>query len=273
MSWHADGKVLERYAGGNVDAATAVSLEAHLVACPACRDAALSHLDPAPLERIWNEVRRTVDQPTRRTLERALTRVGVRDHTARLLAMSSTLSGSWLIAVAMTMAFAVFAAHVGGGGALFFLIAAPLAPVAGVAFAFHRSADPLHEIGLSSAMGGFRLLLTRAISVVLVSVVITGIAALGLPQVGWTAAAWLLPSLALSAITLTASATTVAAPSTVASAVAATWVGLVLVVERLAAQPYAAFGPVAQFASVCLVVVAVLVLVVRRGAVEVRARL
>jgi hypothetical protein len=273
MTWHADGVLLERYAEGRIDDATALSVEAHLAACPVCRVAASSLVDPTSLERIWTEVRRTVDRSTPRLVERALVRVGLPEHTGRVLVVASAVTAPWIVAVALTLAFAALAAHAGGGGPLPFLIAAPLVPVAGVALAYGGAADPLHEIGLASPTGGFRLVLMRSAGVVLVSIALAGVAALALPQLGWIPAGWLVPSLALSALTLALSTASRATPGAVGTAIGIGWGAWVAVAETIATQPYAAFGPAAQVGFGSLLAIAGWVLVARRGALELRTRI
>jgi hypothetical protein len=96
--------------------------------------------------------------------ERLLVRLGVADHTARLLAATPALRGSWLLAVAVTLAFAVLAAWArpGPDAILAFLCVAPLLPLAGIAVAYGPGIDPTYEIGLAAPLRSFRLLLLGA---------------------------------------------------------------------------------------------------------------
>ena len=111
MSWHAEPELLESYARGTVDEASAFSLEAHLVACAACRRHTASLVERERLERVWEEIQELVDAPRRGPVERVLVRLGVPDHVARLLAATPSLSLSWFLAVSLGLAFAVLAAH------------------------------------------------------------------------------------------------------------------------------------------------------------------
>jgi hypothetical protein len=190
---------------------------------------------------------------------------------ARLLAATPSLRLSWFLAVAAALGFAVMAARGAEGGALVFLVVAPLLPVAGVAAAYGRAMDPTFEIGLASPTGGFRLMLIRATAVVATSAALAGLAALGLPQLSWTAAAWLLPALALTVLTLALS--TAASAYGAAGAVSLVWVVGVTVTERLATEPYAAFGLGAQVLFGAIIVASVLVLIARREAFELRSRM
>src|SRR6266508_2792460 len=109
-AWHADGEVLAAYRDGRLDTAGRWSVEAHLTSCAACRLQAGALVDPAQLRRLRATLIEAVDVPRTGMVERLLVRLGVADHTARLLAATPALRGSWLLAVAATLAFAVLAA-------------------------------------------------------------------------------------------------------------------------------------------------------------------
>ena len=177
------------------------------------------------------------------------------------------LRPSWIVSVAVTLAFAVLADRVVGTGALPFLIIAPLVPVIGVAAAFARPVDPLWEIGAATPVGGFRLTMIRAAAVLGVSVALAALAALGLPEAGWTAVAWLLPSLGLTALTLALS-TTSARSSTVAGAVAASWSVGVVLAGQLAEERLAAFDARGQLLLAAIAIASIVVVVARRDAFE-----
>jgi hypothetical protein len=202
--------------------------------------------------------------------ERLLARVGVPEHTARLLAVTPSLRLSWVLAVAAALGFAVMTAQTGAAGELVFLVVAPLVPVAGVAVAYGPGMDPAHELGLASPTGGFRLMLIRATAVLLTSAALAGVAALGLPDVGWMTAAWLLPSLTLTLLTLALSTAT--SPYGAVGVVTVVWVVGVTVTERLAAEPFAAFGFGAQMLFGAIAVASALMVVARRDAFELRSR-
>ena len=76
------------------------------------------------------------ERVARPLVERTLVHLGVRDHVARLLVATPSLHLSWFAAAAAALGFAVLAAVQRPDGLLFFLVLAPLLPVAGVAFAF-----------------------------------------------------------------------------------------------------------------------------------------
>ena len=100
------------------------------------------------------------------------------------------------------LAFAVWAARGDQQGVYWFLVLAPMLPLAGVAAAYGQGVDPTYEVGLAAPMRSFGLLLIRAVAVLVTTTVIAGLAALALPGLQWTAAAWLLPSLGLTLASL-----------------------------------------------------------------------
>ncbi|HEX9712583.1 MAG TPA: zf-HC2 domain-containing protein [Actinomycetota bacterium] len=270
-TWHADTDTITAYASGDIDDARAFSLEAHLLACPQCRETCARVMQVDRLETVWAEVVDTIDRPRPRAAERLLRSLGVSEHLARLIGATASLQLSWLLAIAATLAFAVLAAFANRGIApgaepLIFLLVAPLVPLAGVATAFGPGVDPTHEIGLAAPMSGFRLLLVRAVAVLGSSFILIGAAAFPLPGPGWAAAAWLLPALALTATSLALS--TRLHPVTAAGTLGGIWVAAVATIERIADAPLASFGSEGQMVSFAVAVVAVTVVAFRREAFE-----
>jgi hypothetical protein len=267
MTWHADTELLAAYATGDIDDARAFSLEAHLLSCSQCRSACGSLADRARLEEAWADIVDRVDRPHAGIAERALRRIGVREHIARLLVATPSLQLSWFAAVAAALAFAVLAAYGGATGMLPFLVIAPLIPLVGVAAAYGPGIDPTYEIGLSAPMRGFHVLLVRSSAVLSTSLLLAGASSLFLPRLDWTAAAWLLPSLTLSALALSLS--TVVDPLWAAGSVAMTWIGTVTAVERIADPRYATFRGPGQLTFALVTVAAVALLVARRSTFEI----
>ena len=267
MSWHVHEPTLDAYTKGRIDDAAAFSVEAHLLACADCRSAISAHADVGRHERVWTGVREQIERPRERAAERLLGAIGVRNDLARLLVTTPTLRGSWVVAVALTLAFAVIASRAIGGDPLPFLALAPLVPLAGVAATFGRPADPAWELELSTPTGGFTLMLVRSAAVIAVSVLLAGIAALALPDAGWEAAAWLLPALGLTVVTLAAASTRLST-LTAAGMVGCAWLAVVVATDRLSGQPLAAFGPGAQLAFATMTLIAAVILLARHAAVE-----
>src|SRR6266508_3596123 len=181
---------MERYFASDLDDAGAASIEAHVIACSECRARIARGIDKQRVDHIWSEVRDAIDKPQRRALEALLARLGLRDHVARLIVATPSLTASWLIAVSVALVWAVVAARAGGRGVLAFLVFAPLIPLAGIAFAFGPRIDPTYEVGVATPMHGLRLLLLRAGCVLGATLLLVGIASIGLPDIGWKAAAW-----------------------------------------------------------------------------------
>jgi hypothetical protein len=272
-TWHADQTLLDGYAGGSLDDARALSLEAHVLACGACREALSSRADRASLDRMWAEVTDVLDAPATGPIERVLRRIGVPDHAARLLAATPSLRLSWLVGQAVALGQAVVIARLASGepreqtAMLLFLMLAALLPVLGVAVAYGPGVDPTYEIGVASPMRGFRLLLIRATAVLAVSVAIGALAALAMPGRGWEAFAWLLPSFGLTLATLALS-TAARRPLTAAVVVTAGWLVVAVGLQWGSGDRFAAFRVGAQLGSLVLIAVSGWALAHRRRTFE-----
>lgn len=266
--WHADDRLLTRYAAGDTDHALAASVEAHLLACSRCRAAIATFVESERLDAGWEALIAVVDAPARGPVESLLVRLGVADHTARLLAATPSLRLSWLAAVTVALAFSVLAARVSGDSPLLFLVIAPLLPLGGVAAAYGPGVDPTYEIGLASPLPSGRLLLLRAAAVLTVSALLTTTAGLALPGEAWAAAAWLLPSLGLTLCSLALA--TAVAPLRAAVGVAVGWVALVTVATQAAADTLVAFRSTGQLIAAVVTVLAAAVLTRRREGLDIR---
>jgi hypothetical protein len=266
-AWHADGELLAAYDDQRLDAAARWSVEAHLTSCAACRLRARALVDPARLRRLRAVLIDAVDLPRAGVAERLLVRLGVAGHTARLLAATPALRGSWLLAVAVALGFAVLAAwtHSGQDANLAFLCVAPLLPLAGIAAAYGPGVDPTYEIGLAAPLRSFRLLL-RAAAVLGTATLLAAAASLALPQFGPRAAGWLLPSLGLTASSL-ALATTVE-PLRAIGITAGAWVIAVAVTVLPPAPSSVLFALAGQVGFAALALLAAAVLLLRRGHFE-----
>ncbi len=266
MSTHVDTRLLAAYADGDVEAAHAFSIEAHVVECAVCQVAIAQAADASRLERVWSDVEERLDAPRVGRVEAALVRIGVPGHLARLLAATPSLTLSWLAAVIVVLACGVLLAQQGERGLLMFLCVAALLPLAGVAAAFGRGVDPTYELAVAAPFSSVRLLLIRAAAVLAVTITLAGAAALALPGFGWSAAAWLLPSLGLTIVSLALA--TYVAPLTAFAAVSATWIGVVLLSALATGERLAAFGAGAQVAFALLACCAAAVLALRRDHLE-----
>jgi hypothetical protein len=269
-SWHAEAALIDRYASGAIDDAQAFSMEAHLLACADCRRAVGDGVPPARLDAVWVEVAEAIDAPRPRAIERLLSLLGVRGDSARLLTATPSLQLSWYLAVGLALAFALLASRAEGVGSGFFLAAAPLVPVAGVAAAFGPDIDPAYEIVASAPMATFRLLLLRSAAVLATSLVLAGIAALGLPDLGWTAAAWVLPALGLTAASLALGS--MLSLERAAAVVALAWL-VVVATAGTGGDRLAAFHVTGQVVALVVAVASAVVILRRRDTFEVRSSL
>lgn len=272
-TWHADQELLAGYVAGTLSRSQAASVESHLTSCASCRASMVPLASPDRLARNLAAVIDSVDQPREHRLEAALVRVGVPEHFARVLMVSPSERGPWVVGVLVALLVAIAAeAFSGSGGALFvLLVAAPLLPLAGVAAAATFRYDPASEILATVPTRGFSVFLMRALAVVAPTIVVALGAALLFPEHGWEAVLWLLPSFGLMAMTLAlgswlpirAVAWTLGAVWVIAAAIAAqgataaNWVGT-----------YAAFRPPGQVALLVVTLLAGAVVAVRRDSFD-----
>jgi hypothetical protein len=273
MTWHVHPQVLAEYGQGRLDTARVMAVEAHLVRCESCRTGVPA--DEQWLAESWSAVLDVVDAPRRSPVEWVLTRVGLPEHRARLVAATPGLRRSWLAATTAVLAIAIWAAYLGDGqsrGALVaFLLAAPVLPVLAVATAYGAPVDPLNEIASTTPAAGPSLVLWRAATVVGVSMAMGVVAGVMLPGPTWYAVAWLLPAFLLCVGTL---ALATALPLQLAAAVlGGGWLIAVTVLTTAeaprglaldpAAQQYI-FGPAAQTGYLVAALGAAVILTLRR---------
>jgi anti-sigma factor RsiW len=258
MTWHVQSELLARYASGDIEEAQAFSVESHLPTCARCREQIAELVDDGLLARSWEAIEDRLDAPRRGPVEAGLMRLGMREHVARLLGATPALRLSWLLSCALVLAFAVWAASQREAGVYWFLVFAPLLPLAGVAAAYGPEVDPTYEVGLAAPLGSFPLLLLRATAVLVTTTAMASVAALALPGLHGSAAAWLLPSLGLTLAGL-ALATRMSALAACGS-LGLAWLLVGWLGWRLAHQPLDVFGAPAQLACVIVVVTSVLVL-------------
>ena len=204
-------------------------------------------------------------------LERALARVGVRDHVARLLAATPSLRLSWFGAAAIAVGFSAWAASSGSAnGTLFFLVVAPLVPVAGVAAAYGPWIDPMYEVTQAAPMSSFRLVLLRASAVLVVAAIVVGASAVALPGADWTAAAWILPALGLTFASLALS--TFMPTHWAAGVVTLAWFATMSMTEAASTDRFTAFRGPGQVAFFTLAVGSSILIAWRRERLELQGR-
>lgn len=260
MSWHADDGDLREYAHGTLAAPRLWSVETHLAACADCRAALSAHVPPAEISAGWARLDAALDAPRPGPVESLLIRLGVADHTARLLAATPVLRRSWLGAVVLTLLLAV---GVGvAASPLLLLATAPLLPLAGVAVSFGPALDPTYETAVVAPMHIFRLLMVRTVAVLATTTALSALASLALPSFGLAALGWLLPALALTStgVALTARLGPVLAPVLVGTG----WTALVVLSRLLASGTPLPFTAQGQGAAAGVAVLASALLVAAR---------
>ena len=220
--WHADDTLMVRYLAGDAGAMPAAALEQHLTGCATCRGRLATHVDVVPLETVWDRITEAVQVPEAGPLQRLLSRMGVSEPDALLVSIAPSLRTSWLLGVAVTLAFVTAGAAYGGTrGLASFLLVAPLVPMAGVALAYGPDVDPAFEVGLAAPYSSSRLLMLRTAAVLATCLPLVLVGGLLVPSLSWTAVTWLLPALALTALVLAAS--TWVRPTFAATGLAALW--------------------------------------------------
>jgi len=260
-SWHADDDLLTRYVRGTLGPLDGASLEQHLTGCADCRARIATHLDIAPLELVWTRVREQVQAPAPSLVERLLTRLGVSAPDARIVSVAPSLRTSWLLGLAITLGFVGLGVANGGDrGLTFFLLVAPLVPVAGVAFAYGPDVDPSYEVGVAVPYSAARLLLLRTAAVLATSLPLLLMAALLVPGLSWTVVSWLLPALAFTAVILAASTWT--RPSFAGVGLGIAW-ACAVGTAAFAEDPYAVLAPSLLLIYAVVGIAAVLVLRLR----------
>jgi hypothetical protein len=275
IGWHVPEADLRAYARGELPAPLLWSADTHLTACAPCRAVLAGVSDPADLDAGWERLDAELDAPRPGFLESLLLRLGIADHTARLLAATPALRRSWLGAVAavLLLTVAVTAGHGTTGSPTLFLALAPLLPLAGVALSYGPVLDPTYEMAVVAPMHGFRLLMIRTVAVLGAGLGLNGLATLALPGYGLRALAWLLPALALTAtgLALTARLGPVLAPSLVGGG----WVALLLAADAVRVGgdgPLAPFTAAGQGVSAAVAVLAAGLLVLLRDRFDLSSR-
>jgi hypothetical protein len=261
-AWHLDQDLAGRYVDGALGSVLIASVELHLMSCGDCRALLDPHVDRARLDAVWRAVVDRVERPRPSFVERLLHRLGMHESTARLVAATPSLRGAWIAATTVVLALALVAAHASPDGPAFFLAVAPLLPVAGVAMAYGPESDPAYEIAAATPYSQLRLLALRTAVVVGATLLPAAVAGVLLPGAPILALAWLLPALSLTAGTVALS--TRIRPHFAAAGLAAAWAGLSL--RGLLDRHDALVAISAPVMTVCAtgLVVAALVLVIRR---------
>jgi Putative zinc-finger len=284
MSQHADIDSLDRYLDDRLGEAQAAMVEAHVLACPECRDvlARRAQVEPAAARRhedSWEQILEGVDQPRLAVSERLLALSRVPRPVARLVAAAPALRQAWLIAGLGLLGVAVLTAHLGSGtvGTVTFVVTAPVVPLVGVALSYGSRGEPAGEVATVAPYRSFRLVVLRTLVVLASWFPAAVILALFLPGRGTTALLWFVPALALCALTLAAS--TFMDPAPAAAVLGVAWLtaaGLAVRGPRWMPagellDQFVAFRPAGQILLAGLAVAGVLVTVARRSTFDTRS--
>jgi hypothetical protein len=195
MTAHVPAAALAAYAAGEpLDHAAGWTVEVHLEGCARCRER-LGGLAAPALRELLGEARTAI-------LHQA--RTGPRPVPHRRLRRRLLRWTDWsLIAWAVTTFTAILAAFLLDRNyperPSTVLLLAPVAPLAGLAVAWSRRANPTWELIAGTARAGMELLLRRTLTVLATVLPLLAVAGLAL---GRNPALWLLPCLTFTAATL-----------------------------------------------------------------------
>lgn len=268
--WHLDEELAERYTSGETGQTVSASIEQHLIACTTCRDLLIPLSDIRRGAVVWSGILERVQAPAPRPVERFLRRCGVTEPTARLLAVTPSLRGSWMTGVLFVVVLAQLAAHSSPGGVAFYMALAPVLPLISVAAAFDGELDPSREMAAATPYPALRLLLIRTAAVVASTLVPITFCALLLPGSAWSALAWLIPSLALIGAVLVLMPHTPALPT--AGLLATSWMALVATGWVRHHDPYLAATFTFQVVSVGVLMTTLVLFLIRQDSLAEQIR-
>lgn len=197
QGWHVDQPLWSAYAGGRLDAAAEVSVEAHVASCADCRRAAGATVSPATVEAVWRSVQAEITRPEPPRALRWLRRAGVGESELVLLGAADAVTLPWLTAIGGAVACALVSGLIGWRQEAVFLGLAPLVPMLAVVAAFDAT-DSLREVGAATPYSKLRLALLRTTAALAVALPVTLLLGLTVPGLHAVAFSWLVPGLALS---------------------------------------------------------------------------
>ncbi len=272
MTWHIDDFAATRYLAGQLDSTGAASVESHVLVCVRCRTdlaAVVGEIDAMSLDVAWSGIVDRLDRPSLGWVERSLQRLGCSDSVTRVVAATTRARLSFLVAVSITLYFALIAARSPDQRYFeMFLVIAPMGPLVATAGAFGGWSDPVRELTGTVPTPSLRILLIRVAASVVPSLVLTAASIPWLIDRGWLAAAWLLPSLALS---LGALAMSSWVGIEVASLlIGGVWVMIPLTLRFPVSELLELLGRPTQLASLIVIAVAITITLSRRDAFDYR---
>ena len=227
-TWHASDELLRGYADGDDLAADDLwAVEVHLESCADCRARLAADAESITplLDQVWAGLEPAPEPaPARR---------------GRWLATWATPAmGPWLAMTVLVILLALLAdLLISSPYPSFALLLAPIAPVAGVAAAWGRGLDPVHELVAATPRAGLQLVLRRTVAVLVVVIPLLAVTT-------WTSPLrWLLPCLAFAVATLALGAFTGVRRAAVV--LVGGWAALVIGPSLVTARPPAVLEPAA----------------------------
>jgi hypothetical protein len=247
---HASPGLLRRYADGDTGLATEVvwAVEVHLESCGDCRAllAAEATAVTPLVEQVWAGLAPSpAPAPVRRVRWPAT--------------WATPAMGPWFAMTALVTVLALVADRlVAPPYPSFALLLAPIAPVAGVAAAWARGADPAHEVVAATPRAGLHLVLRRTVAVLAVVIPLLALTT-------WTSPLrWLLPCLAFTVATLALGG--FVGVRRAAVGLVAAWAVLVVGPSLVTARPPAVLEPAAVGAWAAVLVACAVVVRLRAAA-------
>jgi hypothetical protein len=202
MSRHASSPSLSAYATGGpgLNEVEVWAVEAHLQACPECR-LRLADLTPVVRPDLHDRLAGTRQQvlAAARSGPQPTAPPGLWQRTARRSGWSDWSMPTWALLTTITVLLAQLLDRTYPLRPSLVLLLAPVTPLAGLALAWSRRADPGWEITTSSARAGMELVLRRTLAVL--AGVLMPLTVVGLLR-GESPVLWLLPCLTFTTATL-----------------------------------------------------------------------
>ena len=266
--WHPSEEVLQAYVDGTLPGVPAGSVEAHVMACADCRSTLREGVDPDRLVRLRQQLDDRLDGFERPRLERFLIRAGLDEADARALLAAPSLRRAWWLAVLAAALLGIVVARDAQNPDGYFLVFAPLLPLAATAAAYAPVLDPAFALVAATPYRTMRLLLARSLAVGSTSMLGVAAAALALPDHDVTAVVWLLPTIALTLLVLSLAPRVGTGPA--AGGVATGWVIAAASLHRRGVDMTWMADTVSQVAAGALAAIALAVLAHQWNRLDVR---
>jgi hypothetical protein len=196
MTEHLPDALLARYVDGGpaLSAELEWAVEAHLEGCADCRAVLAAVPDAgvaALLDTAWAGI----------TARTAGTRPAPRRSRLRALTRPVPAMAPWMLSAVLVAVVAAVVGRMAGqpDGDAVLLVLAPVVPVLGVAVAWSRAFDPMHELTVAAPRGGLALLLWRTLLGLVLTVPLLTVASV---LVGTVPLLWLGPGLVCALLAL-----------------------------------------------------------------------